>query len=67
MIVAFSSIVALLATASLIYRWRLAVARKRRQQERQRRHHEEMLAWRGPFDPETFGPKKATTEMRKVT
>ena len=28
--------------------------------------HEEMLEWRGPFDPEAFDPKKATTEMRKV-
>jgi Plasmid pRiA4b ORF-3-like protein len=28
--------------------------------------HEEMLEWRGPFDPEAFDPKKATREMRKV-
>ena len=29
--------------------------------------HEDMLEWRGPFDPEAFDPKKATREMRKVT
>ncbi len=28
--------------------------------------HEEMLEWRGPFDPERFDAKKATKEMRKV-
>jgi Plasmid pRiA4b ORF-3-like protein len=28
--------------------------------------HEEMLKWRGPFDPEAFDAKKATSEMRKV-
>ena len=28
--------------------------------------HEEMLEWRGPFDPEAFDAKKATKEMRKV-
>jgi hypothetical protein len=28
--------------------------------------HEEMLQWRGPFDPEAFDPKKATRKMRKV-
>lgn len=28
--------------------------------------HDEMLGWRGPFDPEAFDPKKATREMRKV-
>jgi len=28
--------------------------------------HEEMLEWRGPFDPEAFDPKKATKEMRKA-
>jgi hypothetical protein len=28
--------------------------------------HEEMLEWRGPFDPEAFDPRKATREMRKV-
>jgi hypothetical protein len=28
--------------------------------------HKEMLAWRGPFDPLAFDPKKATREMRKV-
>jgi hypothetical protein len=28
--------------------------------------HEEMLAWRGPFDPEVFDAKKATREMKKV-
>jgi hypothetical protein len=29
--------------------------------------HEEMLEWRGPFDPEAFDAKRATREMRKVT
>jgi hypothetical protein len=28
--------------------------------------HDELLEWRGPFDPEAFDPKKATKEMRKV-
>ena len=28
--------------------------------------HDEMLEWRGPFDPEAFDPKRATREMRKV-
>jgi hypothetical protein len=28
--------------------------------------HEEMLEWRGPFDPKAFDAKKATKEMRKV-
>ncbi len=28
--------------------------------------HEEMLEWRGPFDPVAFDAKKATKEMRKV-
>ena len=28
--------------------------------------HEEMLQWRGPFDPEAFDATKATREMRKV-
>lgn len=28
--------------------------------------HDELLNWRGPFDPEAFDPKKATREMRKV-
>ncbi|MBN9519479.1 plasmid pRiA4b ORF-3 family protein [bacterium] len=28
--------------------------------------HEEMLEWRGPFDPEAFDPRKATKEMRAV-
>lgn len=28
--------------------------------------HEEMLEWRGPFDPEAFDAKKATKEIRKV-
>jgi hypothetical protein len=28
--------------------------------------HDELLEWRGPFDPEAFDPKKATGEMRKV-
>jgi len=29
--------------------------------------HEEMLEWRGPFDPDAFDPTKATEEMRKFT
>jgi hypothetical protein len=29
--------------------------------------HEELLGWRGPFDPEAFDANKATKEMRKVT
>ena len=33
----------------------------------QHEQHEEMLEWRGPFDPEAFDAKKATKEMRKVT
>jgi hypothetical protein len=28
--------------------------------------HDEMMEWRGPFDPEAFDAKKATKEMRKV-
>lgn len=28
--------------------------------------HDEMLEWRGPFDPGAFDAKKATTEMKKV-
>ena len=28
--------------------------------------HEELLEWRGPFDPEAFDAKQATKEMRKV-
>jgi hypothetical protein len=28
--------------------------------------HDEMLEWRGPFDPSAFDAKKATKEMRKV-
>jgi Plasmid pRiA4b ORF-3-like protein len=28
--------------------------------------HEEMLEWRGPFDPEAFDPIRATRKMRKV-
>jgi len=28
--------------------------------------HDEMLEWRGPFDPEAFDAKKATKEMRNV-
>lgn len=28
--------------------------------------HEEMLQWRGPFDPEAFDAKSVTKEMRKV-
>jgi hypothetical protein len=29
--------------------------------------HEELLEWRGSFDPEAFDPKNATKEMRKAT
>ncbi|QEL17825.1 plasmid pRiA4b ORF-3 family protein [Limnoglobus roseus] len=29
--------------------------------------HEELLEWRGPFDPEAFDATKATKAMRKVT
>ena len=29
--------------------------------------HEELLEWRGPFDPDAFDAKKATKEMGKVT
>jgi hypothetical protein len=29
--------------------------------------HEELLGWRGPFDPEAFDAKKATKAMRAVT
>lgn len=32
----------------------------------QHERHEELLEWRGPFDPEAFDAKKATKEMRKV-
>ena len=28
--------------------------------------HEEMLEWRGPFDPDEFDPTKATEKMRKM-
>ena len=28
--------------------------------------HDEMMEWRGPFDPSVFDAKKATKEMRKV-
>ena len=28
--------------------------------------HEEMMEWRGPFDPEAFDAKKATKEMQKA-
>jgi hypothetical protein len=28
--------------------------------------HDELLEWRGPFDPEKFDPKQATKEVRKV-
>jgi hypothetical protein len=31
----------------------------------QHERHEELLEWRGPFDPEAFDAKKATKEMRK--
>jgi hypothetical protein len=33
----------------------------------QHERHEELLEWRGPFDPEAFDAKQATKEMRKVT
>lgn len=33
----------------------------------QHERHEELLEWRGPFDPEAFDSKKATREMRKAT
>ena len=32
----------------------------------QHEEHEEMLEWRGPFDPEAFDANLATKEMRKV-
>jgi hypothetical protein len=32
----------------------------------QNERHEELLEWRGPFDPEAFDVKKATREMRKL-
>ena len=32
----------------------------------QHERHDELLEWRGPFDPEAFDAKKATKEMRKV-
>ena len=32
----------------------------------QHERHEELLEWRGPFDPEEFDAKKATREMKKV-
>jgi hypothetical protein len=32
----------------------------------QHERHEELLEWRGPFDPEAFDAKEATKEMRKV-
>lgn len=32
----------------------------------QHEQHEEMLEWRGPFDPEAFNAKSATKEMKKV-
>lgn len=28
--------------------------------------HEELLGWRGPFDPEAFEPEEASREMRKI-
>lgn len=34
--------------------------------DRENEQHEEMLEWRGPFDPEAFDAKKATNGMRKV-
>ncbi len=33
----------------------------------QHERHEELLEWRGPFDPEAFDAEKATKEMRKTT
>ena len=33
----------------------------------QHERHDELLEWRGPFDPEAFDAKEATKEMRKVT
>jgi hypothetical protein len=32
----------------------------------QHEQHEEMLQWRGPFDPEAFDLNQATKGMRKV-
>ncbi len=32
----------------------------------QHERHEELLAWRGPFDPEAFDAQQATRAMRKV-
>jgi hypothetical protein len=32
----------------------------------QHEEHEEMLEWRGPFDPEVFDANQATKEMKKV-
>ena len=32
----------------------------------QHEQHEELLEWRGPFDPEGFDAKKVTREIRKV-
>ena len=32
----------------------------------QHEQHEELLEWRGPFDPEAFDAKKVTREIRKV-
>lgn len=29
--------------------------------------HDELLEWRGPFNPEAFDAKKATREMRKAS
>ena len=34
--------------------------------DRENEQHEEMLEWRGQFDPEAFDAKKATKVMRKV-
>ncbi len=34
--------------------------------DRQHERHEELLGWRGPFDPEAFDAKRATREMRRV-
>jgi hypothetical protein len=42
-------------------------ARQSADADPQHERHEELLEWRGPFDPEAFNVKKATKEMRKVT
>ena len=42
-------------------------ARQSADADPQHERHEELLEWRGPFDPEAFNVKKAKKEMRKVT